>query len=47
MKEHDKRKSHKNSKLIMTFVSSNNVIHPVTMNGRTGQYHKLPQSDHH
>jgi len=30
MKENDKRKSHKSSKLPVTYISSNNVRHPVT-----------------
>jgi hypothetical protein len=30
MKEYDKRKSHKSSKLHVIYVSSNNVRHPVT-----------------
>jgi len=38
MKECDKRKSHISSKLRMTYISSNNVRHPVTKNFTTFHY---------
>jgi len=42
MKECDKRKSHRNSKRHMIYISFNNVRHPVTKTFTTLHYPSLP-----